>query len=176
MNDQNQSPKPCSVTGCDFFGNQMTSYMCSKHYRDSQKNQQMENKQQKQLEEKISQTLQTNQITQNQTQPISIPIQSNATVSSTPIETTTSISSSPSKEAKDVKDPQQPLQKDTSKCFSCNKRVGLLGFECRCKLTFCSSHRFPDQHACTFDFQQMQREKLTLQNQKVEASKIQNRI
>ncbi len=44
---------------------------------------------------------------------------------------------------------QQP---DTSKCWSCKKKVGLLGFKCKCSYVYCSRHRHSDQHNCTFDY------------------------
>lgn len=38
------------------------------------------------------------------------------------------------------------------RCAVCNRKTGLLGFECRCGLNLCAAHRVPDQHACTYDF------------------------
>ncbi|KAL3575692.1 hypothetical protein D5086_023793 [Populus alba] len=37
-------------------------------------------------------------------------------------------------------------------CECCNKKVGLMGFECHCGSTFCGVHRYPKEHSCTFDF------------------------
>lgn len=31
----------------------------------------------------------------------------------------------------DEEQPEKPVQANRSRCFSCNKKVGLLGFECR---------------------------------------------
>jgi predicted nucleic acid binding AN1-type Zn finger protein len=39
-----------------------------------------------------------------------------------------------------------------SRCNSCNKKVGLLGFRCRCGQVFCGNHRMPEFHACDFDY------------------------
>ena len=36
---------------------------------------------------------------------------------------------------------QRPVQKNPGRCFTCNKRVGLTGFKCRCDYVFCSTHR-----------------------------------
>jgi AN1-type zinc finger protein 5/6 len=33
------------------------------------------------------------------------------------------------------------VQKDKSKCFACRRRVGHLGFECKCEYVFCSQVR-----------------------------------
>lgn len=40
-----------------------------------------------------------------------------------------------------------------NRCIICNKKVGLLGFECKCSpnMKFCSEHRLPENHDCTFD-------------------------
>jgi hypothetical protein len=36
-----------------------------------------------------------------------------------------------------------------ARCGACKRRVGLLGFACRCGATLCAEHRFEDGHACT---------------------------
>lgn len=38
------------------------------------------------------------------------------------------------------------------KCYYCSKKVGVLGIECRCGELFCTKHRHPEDHKCTFDF------------------------
>ena len=55
---------------------------------------------------------------------------------------------------------------------SCNKKVGLLGFVCRCGGTFCSLHRYTDEHACDFDFKTAGREQIAKKNPLVVAPKI----
>ena len=47
-----------------------------------------------------------------------------------------------------------PLERQQEKrnvCWTCRKKVGLLGFECRCSYVFCSTHRYSDAHNCDFD-------------------------
>ncbi len=39
---------------------------------------------------------------------------------------------------------KRPAQKNPGRCFTCNKRVGLTGFRCRCDYVFCAAHRYPD--------------------------------
>lgn len=51
----------------------------------------------------------------------------------------------------DSKDTAPPSRKK-GRCSACNKKVGFLGLECRCGSMFCSLHRYPEQHDCTFDF------------------------
>ncbi|RLM61068.1 zinc finger A20 and AN1 domain-containing stress-associated protein 7-like [Panicum miliaceum] len=59
-----------------------------------------------------------------------------------------------------------------SRCTSCNKKVGLLGFVCRCGGTFCSLHRYTDEHACGYDFKTAGREQIAKKNPVVVAPKI----
>ncbi|CAD6218452.1 unnamed protein product [Miscanthus lutarioriparius] len=59
-----------------------------------------------------------------------------------------------------------------NRCVSCRKKVGLLGFPCRCGATFCSLHRHAEKHACDFDFKTAGREKIAKNNPLVVAAKI----
>lgn len=34
----------------------------------------------------------------------------------------------------------------------CKKKLMLSDFECKCGARYCVSHRFPQEHSCTFDF------------------------
>ncbi|KAF0705617.1 Aste57867_7000 [Aphanomyces stellatus] len=52
------------------------------------------------------------------------------------------------KEAVDAK----PVQTNKARCWSCKKKVGLTGIECRCGYVYCGLHRFADQHECSFDY------------------------
>lgn len=46
------------------------------------------------------------------------------------------------------------------RCFNCNRKVGLMGIECKCGMTFCRVHRLPEEHACSYDFGEEGRKKL----------------
>jgi len=39
-----------------------------------------------------------------------------------------------------------------SRCQKCEKKLGVMGFECKCKKQFCIAHLQPQEHACTFDY------------------------
>lgn len=67
-------------------------------------------------------------------------------------------------------------QTDHTKCWSCTKKVGLLGFKCRCAYTFCSKHRDADKHSCTFDYKKAHQEKLKKELQPCVKDKVENRI
>ncbi|KAK4761569.1 hypothetical protein SAY87_029453 [Trapa incisa] len=66
---------------------------------------------------------------------------------------------------------EQP--KAVNRCGGCNKKVGLsTGFKCRCGVTFCGSHRYPESHGCTFDFKAAGREAIARANTVVKADKV----
>lgn len=52
----------------------------------------------------------------------------------------------------------------------CRKRVGLLSFTCKCDptLSFCTSHRLPEEHGCTFDHKLEGMQLLAEKNPKVQ--------
>lgn len=56
------------------------------------------------------------------------------------------------------KEPEREEQKDKTKCWFCGKKCGLTGFECRCGYTFCSKHRYAEEHNCDFDHKSRGRE------------------
>jgi predicted nucleic acid binding AN1-type Zn finger protein len=51
-----------------------------------------------------------------------------------------------------------------NRCATCRKKVGLLGFRCRCDGTFCSVHRYSDKHECGFDYKSAGREQIAKHN------------
>jgi len=79
----------------------------------------------------------------------------------------------PSVESKPQETAPVVKQEDTSKCWTCKKKVGLLGFRCKCDFVFCSTHRYADQHVCTFDWKGANQQKLAKENPTVVAAKIQ---
>ena len=67
-----------------------------------------------------------------------------------------------------------PPKSSANRCFTCQKKVGLLGFKCRCEQTFCSAHRHADAHNCSFDYKTTGREELAKANPLVVTKKIQD--
>ncbi len=51
-------------------------------------------------------------------------------------------------------------QTDLKRCFDCNKKLGLLGIECKCGYVYCNSHRLPESHSCEFDHKANGKDKL----------------
>ncbi|MBA0693028.1 hypothetical protein Goari_010542, partial [Gossypium aridum] len=67
---------------------------------------------------------------------------------------------------------EQQSQQQPNRCMVCRKRVGLTGFRCKCGVTFCWSHRYPENHGCTFDFKKVGREEIARANPLVKAEKL----
>ncbi|NXJ99072.1 ZFAN5 protein, partial [Corythaixoides concolor] len=68
--------------------------------------------------------------------------------------------------------PEKPKQKK-NRCFTCRKKIGLTGFDCRCGNLFCAIHRYSDMHACPYDYKAEAAEKIRKENPIVIAEKIQ---
>jgi len=45
-------------------------------------------------------------------------------------------------------------EKEQRRCGAsgCKKKLALTDFPCKCSTKFCSAHRLPEEHSCTFDF------------------------
>ncbi|EGZ16381.1 hypothetical protein PHYSODRAFT_286483 [Phytophthora sojae] len=66
--------------------------------------------------------------------------------------------------AEEERPAEKLVQKNKKRCWECKKKVGLTAIECRCGYVFCSSHRYADQHNCSFDFKAADRAELARRN------------
>ena len=58
--------------------------------------------------------------------------------------------------------PKAPaLKRGKNRCGVCHKKTGLTGIVCRCGITFCSLHRYPEAHQCSINYQQLGKEILS---------------
>lgn len=59
-------------------------------------------------------------------------------------------------------------------CENCNKKIlGLITYKCKCNYTkLCNSCKFPENHACNFDFKLEQKNKIIKENPLVAPQKI----
>jgi len=49
---------------------------------------------------------------------------------------------------------------DKKRCVTCNKKLGVMKFLCKCGAFTCSKHRDVSGHDCDFDFHQEMKQKL----------------
>jgi predicted nucleic acid binding AN1-type Zn finger protein len=147
MDSQDKLTPALCAKGCGFFGSPENKNLCSKCYKDYLK------------EEVITKT--ADKLSELVITPSSDDknpaVVSNETVSTT---TTTASSTTVLK----------------NRCECCGKKVGLMGFKCRCGKTFCGVHRYAKEHSCTFDFKTFDRQILAKQNPLVAGDKLDARI
>ena len=58
------------------------------------------------------------------------------------------------------------------RCAICKKKLSILDFGCRCGNLYCSVHRLPEQHNCSFDYEKMGKDILDKKNPLVTNEKI----
>lgn len=63
-------------------------------------------------------------------------------------------------------------KKKKNRCTKCKINVGVIGFPCRCGGTFCSSHRYANEHNCTFDYREHGAEEIRKNNPQVIGEKV----
>ena len=66
--------------------------------------------------------------------------------------------------------------KKSEQCEMCKKKVGIIGFKCRCGSMFCGKHRLPEKHEWNFDYKAMGREILMKQNPTLKPEKLPGRF
>ncbi|CAH2048085.1 unnamed protein product [Thlaspi arvense] len=139
-------PKLC-VNGCGFFGTAANMNFCSKCYHDLRV-----------TEEQASSAKAAFQKSLNPKPKISL----EPAVGS----------SSTSSETAAFSEPPPPQTTAKNRCLSCKKKVGLMGFKCRCGSTFCGDHRYPENHECEFDFKGEGRDAIGKANPLMKAKKM----
>jgi hypothetical protein len=51
--------------------------------------------------------------------------------------------------------PKEVKQKDITRCWECNKKIGLNGVQCRCGFYFCPAHRSTLDHSCEYNYRKV---------------------
>lgn len=68
--------------------------------------------------------------------------------------------------------PKKPKKKKYC-CFGeCKKKLTLMDMECKCGFKFCSLHRLPESHKCTYDFKNESKDLLAKRLIKVVKDKV----
>jgi hypothetical protein len=157
-----EGPLPCT-NNCGFFGSAVTLGMCSKCYRDFVLTQANSSS------AKAAETVVAVSASQKEPVVVQRPGAERAQVESTAYLTPVEAAAAAGASASSGQDPSRPKP---NRCFSCKKRVGLTGFECRCGNLFCSSHRYSDKHSCPFDYKTAGRDAIAKANPVVKADKV----
>ena len=166
------APKKCLKEGCQFYGSEQNNGFCSGCARNVKR------------ESKTAQYPGSNSAVQSESA-LEESISTSSNLSgrvrsstarkrkSTEIVTDDTNSQSTSNSAKGYGAGKAKVKRaKVNRCDVCSKKVGLLGFDCRCGGLFCALHRGDDEHGCTFDYKSLQRAELAQNNPKIVADRV----
>ena len=75
-------------------------------------------------------------------------------------------------EVEKAEEEEMVKQEDHTRCWTCTKKAGLMGFKCKCGYTYCKKHRLPEKHTCDFNFQKEGKSRLSKKNPNIQSDKI----
>jgi len=193
--EQDSNHSGLCKSGCGFYANHSYDGMCSKCYKDQIKKQQQTTQNAAGRATPPSGngacgSASAGQLIPNASAiatssdtitspPINIPSKNNdllrTPVKGDPLASLTEEASSPSSLVGSMDDSpsESPSKlKKRNRCYSCKKKVGLTGFECRCGGLFCGLHRYSDKHNCSYDYKADGREAIAKANPVIVGEKI----
>lgn len=159
-----EGPKLC-INNCGFFGSAATMNMCSKCHKDMLFRQEQGAK----FASAVSGTSSSSNIMKQTLTAALVDVETKSVEKMT-------VSVQPSsvqvvEEVVAAEEAAKPKE-GPSRCTTCNKRVGLTGFKCRCGNLFCGSHRYADIHNCSFNYHAAAQEAIAKANPVVKAEKL----
>jgi len=68
--------------------------------------------------------------------------------------------------------PLKKSQKTSCRCNMCNKKLGLTSIQCKCEYYFCTTHKAPECHSCTFNYKNFGKKLIQKANPLIQSSQI----
>ncbi|ESQ51210.1 hypothetical protein EUTSA_v10017328mg [Eutrema salsugineum] len=157
-----QEPRLCA-NNCGFFGSTATQNLCSKCFRDLQHQQENSSSAKHALNQTFAAAVSST---------VGGAASSSVSPPPPPPPTPSDPKTNPEKRAAAEPEEEQTPPQDPKRCLTCRRRVGITGFRCRCGFVFCGTHRYAEQHECSFDFKRIGKEKIAKANPIVKAEKL----
>eukprot|EP00357_Protocruzia_adherens_P029174 CAMPEP_0114993860 /NCGR_PEP_ID=MMETSP0216-20121206/12783_1 /TAXON_ID=223996 /ORGANISM="Protocruzia adherens, Strain Boccale" /LENGTH=176 /DNA_ID=CAMNT_0002357587 /DNA_START=148 /DNA_END=678 /DNA_ORIENTATION=- len=163
LQQQNANVSVLCVVCCEFYGTAATENMCSKCHREC-KNQTSDPS--PQMVASVFKGEESASVLHSASSNVLPALSENKEV----VEVTST--TLPVIEENKMEIDEKKVQKNKSRCWKCNKKIGLTGFKCKCEYLFCGSHRHAEDHDCEFDHKGLHKQKLSEQNPTVIAAKL----